>query len=627
MRWLFADFETYFSDEFTLRKMTPAEYILDPRFESLGCAFLWAGSNSGTPFWVDGPDLQAWFAGQDWSDVAIVTHNALFDACILAWHYGVEPKLWVDTMSMSRALVQHEIKDNRPNALGTLAKHHGLSAKHDVYANFKGYRYAALKADAVLYSKVVGLALQDVALTAQIFDIMKPSFPPAEFVVVDNLIRCVVDPQLQLDAGVLYQHLQMVQQRKQALLDRVIVGTDVLMSNDKFAGALMALGVEPPRKRSLTTGKETWAFAKTDPDFKALLDHDDENVQVLAAARLGVKSTLEETRTSRLIKLATMAWADGEPWLPIPLRYSGAHTHRLSGDWSLNLQNLPRPKGDAATSLRASLVAALGMKIVVADLAQIEARVTAWLARQQDLLDAFAAGEDVYCLFASKVFGRKITKADKDERFLGKTAILGLGFGMGYPKFQLTVKNQSGRTLSNDDASMVVEVYRRTYQHIPVLWARGDGLMPPIMHGTYAELGPCSTRKDNILLPSGLTLRYHNLRQEIRTPPWEGAQPKLTWVYDWTRETKTLFGGKVIENIVQALARCLIMEAAIRIRRETGRCFAHLVHDELIYVVPEREAEDFKHYLVHQMTQVPAWAPGLPIAAEGGIGDDYASAK
>ena len=142
-------------------------------------------------------------------------------------------------------------------------------------------------------------------------------------------------------------------------------------SNPKFAELLIEQGVTPPTKISATTGKETYAFAKTDEGFKELLEHDNPYVQALASARIGNKSTIEETRTENFIQIANRGK------LPVPLKYAGAVvSHRWSGVDGINLQNLPR-----TSELRRAICAPVGYKLVASDLSNIELRLAYWFAQ------------------------------------------------------------------------------------------------------------------------------------------------------------------------------------------------------------------------------------------------------
>jgi DNA polymerase I-like protein with 3'-5' exonuclease and polymerase domains len=307
--------------------------------------------------------------------------------------------------------------------------------------------------------------------------------------------------------------------------------------------------------------------------------------------------------------------------MPVPLAYGAAHTHRLGGTWKLNLQNLPR-----RSKLRSALT---GPAVVVVDASQIEARIVAWICGQTDLVEQFARGEDVYAAFASDNFGRPIIKKENpNERFVGKVGILQLGFGAGWPKYQGSVKITSRQelgyeiALTDGEASKTVYTYRSRYARIPATWARlqHEGI-PALADGTPFSIGPCVFEKEAILLPNGLRLHYHNLRYEAGE-----------WVFTYGGILKRIYGGKLLENIVQALARIITMDAGIRIQSRSDAPeplrLGLQAHDELVYV-PRRadHAGVLQGILIEEMTRRPHWAPDLPLAAEADFGSNYGEAK
>ena len=620
MKTVFIDYETYYDKEYSLRKMTPVQYVLDHRFECIGCAV--KEGLDGESYWVDGVDLPLFFADLDPRDTMLVSHNALFDACITAWRFNFHPRLTADTLSIARATIGHETKSL---SLANVALKLDIGVKGGTVHKVEGMGSAAIKA-AGLYNEYIQYALNDVELCAAIYRTLvveKRLFPVKELAVMDMVIRCAIEPQMQLDQNVLALHLHNIKTRKQELLAQVGIDKTELMSNDKFAQALRNLGVEPPTKMSIITGKEAYAFAKTDPAFMELLDHDDPQVQTLASARLGLKSTLEETRTERFTSIARLTWPGKKQGLmPMPLRYSGAHTHRLSGDWSLNVQNMPR-----GGELRRALIAPPGHVVLAADSSQIEARVVAWISGQLDLVEQFARGEDVYSSFASKVFGREINKKnDPAERFIGKTAILGLGYGLGWTKFQRTVKMQSkaqaGKLidLTDEEAINIVQTYRTSYSAIPALWRILSDNISVISSGKGSfAIGPCEFKDQHITLPNGLRLSYHDLKFDNNE-----------WTYTYAGKPKRLYGGALLENIVQALARIVVMDTASRLRVKLAMYDVQLalqVHDELVYVVPEDIAKVCEKIMLEEMSARPSWAPTLPLAAEASYGKSYGDAK
>jgi len=426
------DLETYYDREYSLSKIQVEEYVRSPKFQTIGCAFKY---NVDETFWVGGPDAVAgYIKSMDWSDTIVVCQNTAFDGAILSWHYGVKPLAWVDIMGMSRALYPHE----KSHSLKAQAERLTSGAKGDEVLNALGKRYEDFTPAEL--ARYADYCINDVKLTYALFHAyMNMDFPKQELKLIDLTLRMFIEPSLRLDSGLLESHLQAVRSSKAELLEEVrdamcadldadtafalfsegLEGVKkLLMSNDKFAAELMKLGVTPPRKVSPTTKKETWAFAKTDEAFKALQEHPMPEVQALVAARLGNKTTLEETRTERFIDMATRGA------FPVPLRYYGAHSGRWSGEQGINLQNLPS-RGPNAGRIKKAILAPKGHVVIDCDSAQIEARVLAWLAGQEDLVQAFRDRQDVYKLMASKIYGIAPDQIDKTQRQVGKTAVLG----------------------------------------------------------------------------------------------------------------------------------------------------------------------------------------------------------
>jgi DNA polymerase len=415
-------------------------------------------------------------------------------------------------------------------------------------------------------------------------------------------------PTLVLDLPLLEQHLYDVKARKEKLLSVAAASKDDLMSNDKFASLLERLGVDPPRKVSPTTNKETWAFAKTDEGFKALQEHPDERVQALVAARLGNKTTLEETRTQRFIDIAKRGA------MPVPLKYYAAHTGRWGGDDKVNLQNLPS-RGANAGKLKTAIRAPKGHVIIDADSAQIEARVLAWLAGQSDLVKAFKEGEDVYKIMASAIYAKDVGDISKEERFVGKTTILGAGYGMGAVKFRAQLKT-FGTDIEEQESAHIIDVYRKTYPAIPTLWRQAQSALDAIAGDKGSALGEypdaVSVQGDKgIRLPSGLFLRYPELSKDS-----EGQ-----YSYKTRMGRTKIYGGKVIENVCQAIARCIIAEQMVRISKRYKVVLT--VHDAVACVAPKEEAQEAMGYVEQCMRWRPTWCEDLPLNCEAGYGESY----
>ena len=595
------DFETYYSQTYSLTKLTTEEYIRGAEFEVIGVAVAEEGSG---PQWFSGTreDTKQWLEQFEFEKHMVIAHNAMFDMAILSWIFDIRPKAIVDTLSMARALHGTEVG----GSLKTLAEHYELGVKGTEVLNALGKRRIDFtKLELSAYGEY---CKNDVALTMELFKRLSAGFPPIEFRLIDLTIRMFTEPSLKLNAEVLKRHLYSVQTKKEEFLTHY--DKKDLMSNDKFAGLLEMFHVVPPRKISPTTGRETWAFAKTDEGFKALLEHENEHVQLLAAARLGVKSTIEETRTQRFIEIA------GRGLLPIPLRYYAAHTGRWGGDDKVNLQNLPRN-----SVLKYAICAPNGYRIVDSDSSQIEARTLAWLANQNDLVEAFENGQDVYKIMASSIYGKTEDEISKDERFVGKTTILGCGYGMGAQKFGAQLKN-FGVEIEEGEALRIIQVYRQTYEWITVLWQQAGRALEAMIADQTAPLGRTGVLtvegRDGIRLPNGLYIKYPNLRR-VET------NGKQELVYD-TRKGKAtvpnrIYGGKVVENVCQALARIIIGEQMLQIAKKYKVVMT--VHDAVACIVPEAEAQTGQEYVEMCMRMRPKWELELPLNCESGVAKTY----
>jgi DNA polymerase III epsilon subunit-like protein len=337
MNILVLDLETYYSDEFTLKRMSPVEYILDPRFIANGCAIM--DGLDGVPYWVDGDYLPDFFRHLNPDTTMTISHNALFDNSILAWRFGFVPRLACCTMSIAQATRRFCLKSV---SLSEVARHLRLGFKDGgALTSVKGMDLPMIKA-AGLYDSYVEYALHDVELCAGIFKKLaaspNPEFPMQEIPILDMLLKMTLQPSFVLDRDRLALHLNNVQVAKQRVLDAIGTDKTAIRQNEVFADMLRAQGVDPPRKVSPTTGLELYAFAKTDEEFLELEAHPNPIVQALCAARLGAKSTIEETRAQRFINISNLQWPVTIPSnsMPMPVRFSGAHTHRASGDWKLN---------------------------------------------------------------------------------------------------------------------------------------------------------------------------------------------------------------------------------------------------------------------------------------------------
>jgi DNA polymerase I-like protein with 3'-5' exonuclease and polymerase domains len=601
------DFETYYDKEFSLSKMTTESYIRDPQFEVIGVGIK---VNNEPTEWASGTheQIKTYLHTFNWEESMVLCHNTLFDGAILSWRFAVRPRIYTDTLCIARALHGVEVG----GSLKSLTERYNIGAKGTEVLSAIGKRRADFTPEEL--DRYGDYCVNDVELTYKLFSIfMQKEFPKQELKIIDLTLRMFIDPILELDTGLLESHLEDIKYRKDKLLiDAGVTDKKELMSNSKFAEVLKSLGVIPPMKTSLTTGKETLAFAKTDEAFKALLEHDDDQVQALVAARLGTKSTLEETRTQRFIDISKRGL------LPVPVRYYAAHTGRWGGDDKINLQNLPS-RGPNGKKLKRSIITPEGYTMIDCDSAQIEARVLAWFAGQDNLTEAFRNKEDVYVKMASTIYNVPEDEVTKDQRFVGKTTILGAGYGMGAVKFQAQLQS-FGFDMDLHEARRVINIYREANWKISQVWREAQNMVRYLANGDTLQFGlegvlEVDGYEKAIRLPSGLLLRYDDLKAEY------DEEGKLEYTYKTRRGRTRIYGGKVIENVCQAIARCIIGEQMLQIAKRHRVVLT--VHDSVVCCVPDAEVAEAQAYIEECMSWTPDWAAGLPINCESGTGKSY----
>lgn len=571
------DFETYFDEEYSLKKMTTEAYVRDPRFEVL-CVC------------TKQPDKQVQL-----SDSQIVAHHAHFEGLILSNHYNITPAFWFDTLSMARFVFPLA----KSHSLESLAAYFGLFNKTVPYKEFKGKRSSDM--DLALRSKLIAGCQHDVELTYTIFKKLLPYVPKEELKLIDLTIRMFTEPTLRLDRDRLQAYAATLAEKQDDLLESTGATKTDLGSAAKFAAILEKLGIEVPKKISPRTGKETYAFAKTDPGFQELLNHEDEVISQLAEARLNVKSTIGVTRSSRLLGM------DERGALPVYLNFCGAHTSRWSGGDGMNFQNFPR-----GGEMRKSLLATEGHVLCVVDASQIECRILNWLAKEEWVLGAFRENRDLYSEMASSFYGYEVNKKEHpQERFVGKTLVLGAGYGIGWKKLQATLKN--AKVLLNEiQARRAVGTYRHKHPNVVKLWETANwviGRMYADPEWSY-QWGPMSIKDKLIQLPSGFNIDFSYLKKD-----------KEGFFLDNPRGRKHIYGGKLVENVVQGLARVFMGEAMLAVARRYK--IVTCTHDEIVYLAPAAKAEEALKFGLDTMRTAPRWALDLPLDAEGGYDARY----
>jgi DNA polymerase len=608
MNLLTIDFETYYSKEYGLKKYTTEEYIRDEQFETIGVA---VKENDGETIWFSGKhaEIATFLDRYDWANSFVLGHNMRFDAAILSWVFDIHPRGLFDTMGMAQIL--HGLTESV--SLSNLATLYNIGVKGTEVLDALGkHRVDFTPQDLHQYGQY---CKNDVDLTYELFNKLKDRVVPMEMRLIDLTIKMFSEPKLELNKGLLVRHLMDVRDKKEKLLASADVDKEDLMSNPKFAELLKQQGVEPPMKISHTTGKETFAFAKTDEEFKALLEHDNPIVQVLAAARLGNKSTLEETRTENFINIGNRGL------LPVPLKYAGATvSHRWSGVDGINLQNLPR-----TSPLRNAICAPKGMKIVAADLSNIELRLAYWFAKSYSKIDQINKGIDLYKQSAAEITNIPYNEVDKDLRFIFKVVNLSGIYGVGAAKMHSILK-QGGVDKSLDEVKRIVYAYRDANPELIRAWADAGTMLEAVRDNKNYSMGNgdiISSIKDGMMKPNGMALGLPNLRK-IRTD--DGRE---SWVYDKLMGRSLIpeyiHPSKTFQRCIQSLARDIIGEQLVAVAKKYNVVMT--IHDELVMLCPEDDVDNCIAYVTKCMTTAPTWCPDLPLGCEVGVGDNYGEAK
>lgn len=614
MRPVILDFETYFDRrDYSLSKMTTESYVRDQRFEAHGAAVKWSPSTPAV--WYDEKELRWQLAQEDWSDVFLICHHSQFDGLILNHRYGVRPAMWGCTLSMARLLLGNHVSAS----LDSVRKHFGMPGKITPYSFFEGRHWHEITRD--VQEQIGEGACDEVESIWKIFCEFAKTFPAEEYDVVDSVIRMFVEPKLIGDTAMLAQVWQKEALRKSTALAELSVTEAELQSADRFADLLRAEGVEPETK----DGKNgpIYAFAKND-DFMRdfLLEHESPRVRTLAETRLGVKSTLLQTRAE------TLGWMASRGPMPVYLRYSGAATLRFSGGDGANWQNFKR-----GSDIRRAICAPEGYLLAPIDLSQVEVRVCAWLAREKALLDQFRNKQDPYTTIATEFYGREITKKDALERGTGKQAILSCQYGSSGKRFQATAKlgiYGPPVLLELEVANHYVDIYRNRYRAIVQDWRDGDTALQRMASWQSFDWGilrvECDLEKGTrrLYFPNGTFIVYDTL--DWYEPSQEDIETKNArkgWRIKTRFGWKNIYGSMLTQHRCEAVSRLIMTQAMLRIKK-AGLRPVNSTHDELLVLVPKNGQEEKTLELcIQEMTREPSWLPGIFLEADGSLGERY----
>jgi DNA polymerase len=633
------DFESFYATDYSLsnKEMTTEAYVRDPRFEPIMVS---VKVNSAPAAWYPRDSLQLVLDSHHLHEHAVYSHHAHFDMFILNHHFNIRPKLILDTLGMARAI--HGA--NGGLSLAKLCERYGIGSKGTEVLNAKGKRFKDFTPWEL--AKYGEYCINDIEKTYLLLMKFMPQFAKSELKIYDHIVRMFTEPVFDMDVPLLTQYRDWLANEKITLLLRAGVQVDDVMSNEKFAQCLEMIGIDPPRKISKTTGKLTWAFAKTDVGMQTLQEHPDETVQVLVEARLKNKTTIAEKGATRLIAMAERGAAT------VYLKVAGASgTHRLSGGDKFNWQSMKR-----GSDLRNAVRAPKGHVCVVVDSSTIEARLLDWISGQDDMVEVYAKadkglGPDMYCVIGEHTYGFPMTKkSHPEERQMGKRIKLGLGFGMGSNQFGVSVrreaKGKDGKplVLTPDFCQYVVQdVYRKLHPYVTKLWRKGEQILGKIAAGEIGvaldHRGIVKTCDGGLVMPNGLKILYPELKWDpeleadgITIVKDQWGKPRGEWSFWNGKMREKIYGPKVIENIIQCLARIIVFTQCLwATERATAEGiwnkWAHSVHDEGVFVVEEWYGPRMMQ-IAEECFRTPLhWCMDLPLNCEAGVNNSYGRSK
>ena len=648
MKICVVDFETYWDSQHSLSKMSPIVYCMHEETELISCSILIAEGSTVThrDVYFGEEDIRQAFDKIDWSECYVIGHNmSAFDSMLMRWRLGIKPKMWGCTLAMAKPIHTK----STGCSLAALVEHYDIGVKNNtVLLQTKGKKLKDFTAQELKDMRKYNM--EDSEQCYELFKKLYRQTTKDELMLIDSTIRMLVDPQLEVDTDLLNNTLAEEEERKEQVLLEIMnlfdlkeagmtkeEGIDAalkaLSSAVKFGQLLKSRGVAVPTKVSPTTGKEIPALAKTDNEFQQLRKHPDPFISMAAEARLDAKSTLLTTRIKSFLDAAESRGGR----LPIPLHYCGADTTWRWSGWAYNPQNLPRVPRDKqgniihkpSNALRMCLRAPKGHSVVVADSSGIELRVNHTLWQVDSSIELFrrdAAKADLYKSFAANsLYEIDESEVSKDQRQVGKIAQLGLGFGAAAKAFQKVAKIMGGIDLSLDECEWVVRTWRLTYSEIVEGWKACQRALTVILHGKEgAPIDPWGLTypvEDGIKTPKG-KIMYPHLRAVT-----DEETGRTSFKYGTGRREAYIHGAKVVENIVQHLARTVLADNILTVYRSLGIRPALTVHDELVYVVPNSKAEATLDRVQEIMRTPPEWWPELITWSEGDIAQSYGEAK
>ena len=613
------DFETY--SECDIRSAGAYAYADHPTTEVICLG--WAVGDEAPRLWT--PDMPAptELLKLVSEGAEIWAWNSFFETCVWSRVLGwpeVPFEQWRDTAALASAQAY-------PRALGACGEFMGMDA--DQAKNKRGKLLIQR-----LCKPYLGKRVRDQALLKELYDYC------LQDVVAERAIRNRLRP-LRPSEQALWEIDQLINWRG-VRLDRESI-EHALHLIETVETCLNAEVKEITRHALSSTSSRAKSLEWIASRGYAMEGYDKQAVQTAIADPecppevkrfLEIRQALSKASTKKYQAMREVLGQDGRAHGV--LVYHGAATGRWAGR-HFQPQNLPRPTiedVDAAIAamptrdpealpgepmevlsscLRGMLVASEGCRLMVFDFSAIEARTLAWMAKHQTVLDAFKRGLDIYKVTASEMYGVDYNKVSKDQRFLGKVATLALGYQGGVMAFS-KMAEAYGAQVDEATATKVRDDWRRANKPIVTLWAEVErAALRAVQYGEResTRCGDFKVVDQDLLfkLPSGRLLSFPRARLTDGRVIYQGHN---NHTHQWG--DIQAYGGSLVQSITQAIARDLLAEAVVRLER-AGYPVVLTVHDEIVADVPAWHGtlKDFEAL----MCELPVWAEGMPIAAEG----------
>lgn len=648
MQRIFGDFEVYSEWDVT-RGMS--KYAKHPSTEVLCLAYFIEGFHTVPQLWTPGFDNGIPADLRDALDAGFVfhAHNAAFEKII--WREQMVKRFGWQAIpdSQWRCTAARCAYANLPRGLDKLSKLLNLGDK----GKDKLGRKALLKLckpqrgkrsyDPALYQELYDYCIRDVI--AEMEADRLTSEPPESETEIWKLDQIINERGVPIDLALCNGAKRLIakgeKEDNRRLLEITAGYVDAVTKSKRIIEFMLSRGIHLPkvfkRTKKCPEGMMVYSLDKTVmADFVMPDDADPVAVEVLDIRMAGAKASVKKMhaavdwtdldgRCRHTLKYFTAGpgrWSGAGPQFQNMLRAKAPSDEALQaitgGDWEDALTFAPNGNVIAliAQASRSMICAEDGHTLVTSDFAGIEARVLAWICGNAEFLKMFFNGEDLYKAMASRIYGVPVDQITKEQRQVGKAAILGLGYGMGAKKFVISAKNVGGVTITEEFAQGVVEVFRGSNPMVTDFWRDLEtSFKVCVQTGKTISLGRLTFFKQGdwvrLRLPSGRCINYYKPRL-VR-----GMYGKydLEYISPVTCTWKKLYGGLLAENVVQAISRDLMASAMLR-AHDKGVNLILTVHDELVAEVPLDRSEYWAKVVHEAMETLPAWAKGCPVTAE-----------